>query len=117
MPKGQDFDKRYVARLNTPVDAYAPFSSDAVNVLYAAMKRVNSTDRAKSLSAMPMTHYEGVIGPVAFDAHGDLKDAANTIYTFKDKKSGTTREGGMSCPTGAAGRVVRTFSSSCFGFA
>jgi branched-chain amino acid transport system substrate-binding protein len=86
MPKGQDFDKRYVARFNTPVDAYAPFSYDAVNVLYAAMKRVDSTDRAKILSAMPMTHYEGVIGPIAFDEHGDLKDAAITIYTFKDKK-------------------------------
>jgi len=86
MPKGQDFEKRYVARFKTPIDAYAPFTYDAVYVIYSAMKRANSTDRAKVLAAMASTQYDGVIGPIAFDAHGDLKDAAVTIYQFKDKK-------------------------------
>jgi branched-chain amino acid transport system substrate-binding protein len=26
MPKGQEFDKRYVARFGTTIDAYAPFT-------------------------------------------------------------------------------------------
>jgi branched-chain amino acid transport system substrate-binding protein len=55
-------------------------------VIYSAMKRANSTDRAKVLAAMPSTQYDGVIGPIAFDAHGDLKGAAVTIYQFKEKK-------------------------------
>ena len=86
MPKGQDFDKRYVARFRTPIDAYAPFTYDAVYVIYAAMKRANSTERTKILAAMPSTQYDGVIGHIAFDPHGDLKDAAITIYQFKGKK-------------------------------
>jgi branched-chain amino acid transport system substrate-binding protein len=38
------------------------------------------------LAAMPSTQYDGVIGRIAFDPHGNLKDAAITIYQFKDKK-------------------------------
>jgi branched-chain amino acid transport system substrate-binding protein len=86
MPKGQDFDQRYVARFKTPVDAYAPFTYDAVYVIYAAMKRADSSERTRILAAMPSTQYDGVIGHIAFDPHGDLKDAAITIYQFKDKK-------------------------------
>ena len=86
MPKGQDFEKRYVARFKTSIDAYAPFTYDAVYVIYSAMKRADSTERAKILASMPSTQYDGVIGPIAFDAHGDLKDASITIYQFKDKK-------------------------------
>lgn len=86
MPKGQDFEKRYAARFKAPVDAYAPFTYDAVYVIYNAMKRADSIERTKVLAAMPSTQYDGVIGRIAFDAHGDLKDAAITIYQFKDKK-------------------------------
>ncbi|WP_449184530.1 branched-chain amino acid ABC transporter substrate-binding protein [Trinickia sp. YCB016] len=86
MPKGQEFERRYTSRYNVPIDAYAPFAYDAVYVIYDAMKRANSTDRAKILAAMPATQYDGVIGKIAFDPHGDLKDAAITIYQFKDKK-------------------------------
>ena len=86
MPKGQDFEKRYTARFNTPIDAFAPFTYDAVYVIYNAMKRADSTERTKVLAAMPSTQYDGVIGRIAFDPHGDLKDAAITIYQFKDKK-------------------------------
>jgi branched-chain amino acid transport system substrate-binding protein len=86
MPKGQDFEKRYEARFKTPVDAYAPFTYDAVYVIYNAMKRADSTERNNVLAAMPSTEYDGVIGRIAFDPHGDLKDAAITIYQFKGKK-------------------------------
>lgn len=84
MPKGASFDQRYVARYKVPIDAYGPFAYDAVYVIVDAMKRANSTDRAKILAAMPATQYDGVIGKIAFDPHGDLKDAAITIYQFKD---------------------------------
>ncbi|MDN7180550.1 branched-chain amino acid ABC transporter substrate-binding protein [Caballeronia sp. SEWSISQ10-4 2] len=86
MPKGQDFEKRYITRFKTPIDAYAPFTYDAVYVIYNAMKRADSTERTRILAAMPSTQYDGVIGRIAFDPHGDLKDAAITIYEFKDKK-------------------------------
>jgi branched-chain amino acid transport system substrate-binding protein len=50
------------------------------------MKRADSTERTRVLAAMPSTQYDGVIGRIAFDPHGNLKDAAITIYQFKDKK-------------------------------
>jgi len=48
MEKGADFEKKYQARFNTPVQIYAPFTYDAVNVIIDAMKRANSTDRPRS---------------------------------------------------------------------
>ena len=86
MEKGADFEKKYQARFNTPVQIYAPFTYDAVNVIIDAMKRANSTDPAKILAAMPATNYNGVIGNIAFDDKGDLKQGSITLYNYKDKK-------------------------------
>ena len=79
MEKGADFDKKYQDRFHTPVQIYAPFTYDAVNVIIDAMKRANSTDPAKILAAMPATNYNGVIGNISFDEKGDLNN-------YKDKK-------------------------------
>jgi branched-chain amino acid transport system substrate-binding protein len=68
------------------VQIYAPFTYDAVNVIIDAMKRANSTDAAKILAAMPATNYNGVIGNIAFDDKGDLKQGSITLYNYKDKK-------------------------------
>ncbi len=86
MEKGADFEKKYQARFNTPVQIYAPFTYDAVNVIIDAMKRANSTDAAQILAAMPATNYNGVIGNIAFDDKGDLKQGSITLYNYKDKK-------------------------------
>lgn len=86
MEKGADFEKKYQARFNTPVQIYAPFTYDAVNVIIDAMKRANSTDAAKILAAMPATNYNGVIGNISFDEKGDLKQGSITLYNYKDKK-------------------------------
>jgi branched-chain amino acid transport system substrate-binding protein len=50
------------------------------------MKRANSVDAAKILAAMPATNYNGVIGNIAFDEKGDLKQGSITLYNYKDKK-------------------------------
>ncbi|WP_374623231.1 branched-chain amino acid ABC transporter substrate-binding protein [Pandoraea sp.] len=86
MAGGADFSKRYEARFNQPIQIYAPFTYDAVNVIIDAMKRANSTDPAKILAAMPATDYNGVIGHIAFDSKGDMKEPVITLYDYKDKK-------------------------------
>ncbi|GGD94324.1 branched-chain amino acid ABC transporter substrate-binding protein [Caballeronia grimmiae] len=86
MPRGADFEKRYVERFKTPINAYAPFAYDAVYVIVDAMKRADSTDKAKILAAMPATKYDGVTGNISFDPHGDLTRAAITVYQFKNDK-------------------------------
>ncbi|MEC3764659.1 MULTISPECIES: branched-chain amino acid ABC transporter substrate-binding protein [Cupriavidus] len=86
MEKGADFDKRYQARFNAPVQIYAPFTYDAVMVVVDAMKRANSTEPAAILAEMPKTNYKGVIGNIAFDEKGDMKEGTITLYEYKDKK-------------------------------
>ncbi|PZX29260.1 putative branched amino acids ABC transporter, periplasmic binding component [Cupriavidus taiwanensis] len=86
MEQGADFDKRYQARFNAPVQIYAPFTYDAVMVIVDAMKRANSTEPAAILAEMPKTNYKGVIGNIAFDEKGDMKEGTITLYEYKDKK-------------------------------
>ena len=86
MDQGADFQKRYKERFNSDVQIYAPFTYDAVYVLVDAMKRANSTDPAKILVAMPDTKMNGLVGNIAFDSKGDMKEGVITLYDFKDKK-------------------------------
>jgi branched-chain amino acid transport system substrate-binding protein len=86
MAQGADFQKRYKERFNADVQIYAPFTYDAVYVLVDSMKRANSADPAKILAAMPDTKMQGLVGNIAFDDKGDMKEGVITLYDFKDKK-------------------------------
>ena len=86
MAQGADFQKRYKERFNSDVQIYAPFTYDAVYVLVDSMKRSNSTDPAKILAAMPDTKMQGLVGNIAFDNKGDMKEGVITLYDFKGKK-------------------------------
>jgi branched-chain amino acid transport system substrate-binding protein len=86
MAQGADFQKRYKERFNSDVQIYAPFTYDAVYVIVDSMKRANSTDPAKILIAMPDTKMNGLVGNIAFDNKGDMKEGVITLYDFKDKK-------------------------------
>ncbi len=86
MAKGTDFSIKYVARFKGPVQVYAPATYDAVYVLVDAMKRANSTTAAAVLAQMPSTNYPGLIGNIAFDQKGDMKEGVITIYDFKSGK-------------------------------
>ncbi len=86
MAQGADFQKRYKERFNADVQIYAPFTYDAVYVIVDSMKRANSTDPAKILVAMPDTKMNGLVGNIAFDNKGDMKEGVITLYDFKDKK-------------------------------
>jgi len=86
MAQGADFQRRYKERFNTDVQIYAPFTYDAVYVLVDSMKRANSTDSSKILLVMPDTKMTGLIGNIAFDNKGDMKESMISLYDFKDKK-------------------------------
>jgi branched-chain amino acid transport system substrate-binding protein len=86
MKAGPEFQKKYKERFNIDVDIYAPFAYDAVYLIVDAMKRANSVEPTKILAVMPQTNFEGLIGNIAFEDNGDLRDGIITIYDFKDKK-------------------------------
>jgi branched-chain amino acid transport system substrate-binding protein len=86
MPGGKEFLAKYKAKFNADVELYAPMGYDAVMVFVDAMKRAGSTDPAKFLPEVGKTDYQGVIGPIAFDEKGDLRNGPITIYVVKGGK-------------------------------
>jgi branched-chain amino acid transport system substrate-binding protein len=85
MPGGADFTTRFGARFGK-IQIYAPFAHDAAVVLIQAMLRAGSAEPAKYLPELARTQLDGVIGPIAFDDKGDLKDGPVTLYQVKDGK-------------------------------
>ena len=86
MEAGADFQKRYKERFNSEVQIYSPFTYDSVMVIVDAMKRANSVDSAKILAALPQTNMKGLIGQIAFDTKGDMKQGVITLYDYKNNK-------------------------------
>ena len=86
MPGGKDFDSRFKKRFGTEVQIYSPYAYDAAMALINAMVKAGSADPAKYLPVLKTNSFEGVTGTVAFDANGDIKDGAVTVYQYKGGK-------------------------------
>ena len=86
LAKGADFVAKYKKRFNSEVQVYSPYSYDAVFVIVEAMKKAGKADRASITTALRDTSYDGLTGKVAFDAKGDVKDGAISMFEVKDGK-------------------------------
>jgi branched-chain amino acid transport system substrate-binding protein len=88
LKKGMDdFSAKFKKRFNDDVKLYSPYVYDAVFVMVDAMQRAKSTEPAKYLPELAKTTgYKGVTGTISFDAKGDIKNGALTLYTFKAGK-------------------------------
>ncbi len=80
------FTARFRQRFKAAPENYSPYAYDAVMVLAAAMQEAKSSDPARYLPALAGVRYQGVTGTIAFDANGDLRDAALTLYTYRHGK-------------------------------
>jgi len=78
------FRAAYKKRFGADVLLYAPYVYDAVMVMAQAMERAGSSDPAKYLPELKKTNYKGVTGPIVFDEFGDVKNAALTLYTYRN---------------------------------
>ncbi|HSM97941.1 MAG TPA: branched-chain amino acid ABC transporter substrate-binding protein [Gallionella sp.] len=85
MPGGKVFSERFVARYQ-PIQLYAPYCYDAVNVMIAAMQKAGSAEPAKYLAALAGISYDGVTATIRFDEKGDLKGGAITVYQVQQGK-------------------------------
>lgn len=79
MPGGKAFSDRFVAKYG-PIQLYAPYCYDAVNVMIAAMQKAGSAEPGKYLPALASISYDGVTAKIQFDEKGDLKGGAITVY-------------------------------------
>lgn len=80
------FTQRYQQRFKLPLQTYAPYAYDAVMVLATAMQQAKSSKPAVFLPVLAKVQYQGVTGNIAFDANGDLRNAALTLYTYRQGK-------------------------------
>ena len=81
-----DFHARYKKKFNADVQLYSPYVYDAVMTMATAMQNAKSADPAKYLPELKKIKYQGVTGMIQFDALGDIKDGALTLYTFNGGK-------------------------------
>jgi branched-chain amino acid transport system substrate-binding protein len=83
MPGGADFASRYTERFGK-IQIYAPFSHDATQVLIKAMLDADSAEPEDYLPVLAKIQVDGVIGPIAFDDKGDLRNGPVTLYQVKN---------------------------------
>jgi branched-chain amino acid transport system substrate-binding protein len=86
MPGGTAWKKRYDAKYPNQFQIYSPFTYDATFVLVDAMKRANSVDPKVYTAKLAETNFKGVTATISFEPNGELKNAASTLYTYKDGK-------------------------------
>jgi branched-chain amino acid transport system substrate-binding protein len=73
-------------------EGYTLYTMAAVQVWAAAATKAGTLDATKVAAALRGQTFDTVIGPLAFDAKGDVKEPKYVLYTFKDGKYG---EAGM----------------------
>ncbi|MDB5744062.1 MAG: amino acid/amide transporter substrate-binding protein family [Polaromonas sp.] len=86
MPGGEAWKKRYDAKFPGQFQIYSPYTYDATFLLVDAMKRANSTDPKVYNAELIKSNYKGVTSTIAFEPNGELKNAAVTLYVYKDGK-------------------------------
>lgn len=81
------FNVKFKTKFKVDVQVYAPYVYDALNIMVAAMVKAGSAEPAKYLPVLAKTSgYKGVTGTISFDAKGDVKNGALTLYTYKAGK-------------------------------
>jgi len=86
MPGGKDWKAKYDAKYPGQFQVYSPYTYDATFVLVDAMKRANSIDPKVYTPHLAKSNFKGVTSVIAFETNGELKNAAITLYNYKDGK-------------------------------
>ena len=86
MPGGKAWKERYDKKYPGQFQVYSPYTYDVVHVLVDAMVRAKSTDPKVYTPFIGQTNMQGVTTKIAFEADGELKNPAMTLYSYKDGK-------------------------------
>lgn len=86
MPGGKAWKAKYDAKYPGQFQVYSPYTYDGVHVLVQAMIDAGSADPKVYLPKLAALNYTGVTAKVAFEADGELKNPAMTLYVYKDGK-------------------------------
>jgi branched-chain amino acid transport system substrate-binding protein len=86
MPGGKEWKAKYDAKYPGQFQVYSPYTYDATMLLVDAMKRANSIDPKVYTPQLAKSNFKGVTSVIAFEANGELKNPAFTLYNYKDGK-------------------------------
>jgi branched-chain amino acid transport system substrate-binding protein len=86
MPGGTAWKAKYDAKYPNQFQVYSPYTYDATMLLVDAMKRANSWDPKVYTPKLIESNYKGVTSNIQFEPNGELKNAAITLYVYKDGK-------------------------------
>ena len=86
MPGGKAWKDRYDKKYPGQFQVYSPYTYDVVHVLVDAMVRAKSSDPKVYTPFIGQTNMQGVTTKIAFEADGELKNPAMTLYSYKDGK-------------------------------
>jgi branched-chain amino acid transport system substrate-binding protein len=86
MPGGNAWKARYDAKYPGQFQVYSPYTYDAVGVLVDAMQRAGSTDPKVYGPLLFKTDYQGVTAKIGFEADGESKNPAMTLYMYPNNK-------------------------------
>ncbi len=86
MPGGTAWKAKYDAKYPNQFQVYSPYTYDATMLLVDAMKRADSTDPKVYTPKLVESNYDGVTAKIAFEPNGELKNAAITLYEYKEGK-------------------------------
>ena len=84
MPGGTAWRAKYDAKFPGQFQIYSPYAYDAAFVLVDAMKRADSVNPKDYIPHLQKTSYQGVTANIAFEANGELRNAATTLFTFRN---------------------------------
>lgn len=86
MPGGTAWKAKYDAKYPNQFQIYSPYTYDATMLLADAMQRANSANPKVYLPKLHEANYKGVTSNIQFGPNGELKNAAITLYVYKDGK-------------------------------
>ncbi|MFV0679482.1 branched-chain amino acid ABC transporter substrate-binding protein [Ottowia sp.] len=86
MPGGTAWKNRYDTKFPKQYQIYSPYTYDATMLLADAMKRADSWDPKVYAPKLIESSYKGVTTNIQFEPTGELKNAAITLYVYKDNK-------------------------------
>ena len=84
MPGGTAWKAKYDAKYPGQFQVYSPYTYDATFLLVDAMKRANSWDPKVYIPKLKEASYKGVTSNIQFEPNGELKNAAITLYVYKN---------------------------------
>ena len=84
MPGGTAWKARYDAKYPKQFQVYSPYTYDATMLLADAMKRANSWDPKVYIPKLKEASYKGVTSNIQFEPNGEQKNAAITLYVYKN---------------------------------